>query len=277
LTKALVIDPKMDPALYSGDRSLFDSARKAVRDRDLSSITVSTEPQGGRVFVDGRFRGVAPAIRPGLRQGVHFVRVERQGFGRVGRTVKTTAGAEGPDVSLDLTQNAVRNQAVLTSLLPGLRSDMGKPQVDKGSAIARLAGVLLVDYAVLFQTMGPANARVVTLTLYDTGSGKLLKKVQGTVDWAARDRSAKNAVLELAKGLLDVDLKTEIKVGEVPPTEGGEDEASSDGIHTKWWFWTIIGAAVVGTTVGLAVGLQPEDTAPAGLNKDGNGALILKF
>ena len=51
---------------------------------------------------------------------------------------------------------------------------------------------------------------------------------------------------------------------------------ANNGIETKWWFWTIIGVAVTGVAVGLALGLQGDD-APSGLAKDGNGGLVLQF
>ncbi len=33
-------------------------------------------------------------------------------------------------------------------------------------------------------------------------------------------------------------------------------------IYKRWWFWTLIGAAVVGATVGTAVALRPKDQEP---------------
>ncbi|MFT5429944.1 MAG: tetratricopeptide (TPR) repeat protein [Myxococcota bacterium] len=275
LKKALVLDPRMDPKRYPGNRSLFNAALKSVRESELSSVTVGTDPQGGRVFVDGRFRGVAPAIRPGLRQGVHFVRVERQGFGRVGRTVRTTPDGDGKDIDLELEQTAVRKHAVLAGLLQGLRDDIGKQDLPKESAVSRLNSVLLVDFAVLFRAVGPSEAKKITVALYDVRTGRLLKQTSGTLDWSARNRAAKNAVIALAKDLMAVELKSVIAVDTIPIDD--DPDTASSGIHTKWWFWTIIGAVAVGTTVGLVVGLQPDDSGPEGLSSDGNGSVILSF
>jgi hypothetical protein len=53
-------------------------------------------------------------------------------------------------------------------------------------------------------------------------------------------------------------------------------EAGEDGVVTKWWFWTAIGVAVAGVAIGLAVGLQPEETS-SGIPKNGTGGLLLEF
>jgi hypothetical protein len=34
-------------------------------------------------------------------------------------------------------------------------------------------------------------------------------------------------------------------------------------IYKRWWFWTAIGVALAGVTVGTAVGLRPRDEQPA--------------
>jgi hypothetical protein len=45
-----------------------------------------------------------------------------------------------------------------------------------------------------------------------------------------------------------------------PATEPLDGRSARRPIHRQWWFWTIIGAVVVGgTATGLAVGLQPDD------------------
>jgi len=35
--------------------------------------------------------------------------------------------------------------------------------------------------------------------------------------------------------------------------------ASHRPIYKRWWFWTLVGAAVVGATVGTVIGLRPKD------------------
>ena len=276
LEKAFTVNPKLEFAAFEKERQAFEAAKTAVKEKPLTSIAVTTTPEGSRVFVDGRFRGVSPAYRPGLRQGVHFVRVERQGYARVGMKASTAAKGK-KDLKIDVKQDAARNKAVLDGLLPGLRAEMGLPEA--GKSTTRLQSLLLVDYVVLYRASGPSPTKKVELALYNLGARALLKKVEATVNWEERDKAAKNAVLGLVNDLLSVELQTMVKV-DTPGNDGKPGgtggTTSSGGVHTKWWFWTIIGAAVLGTTVGLAIGLQPEEEKK-GLDEDGNGSLILRF
>jgi hypothetical protein len=44
-----------------------------------------------------------------------------------------------------------------------------------------------------------------------------------------------------------------------PAVSAPPDVASgSGGLHKKWWFWMLVGTAAAGTTIGLAVGLAPQ-------------------
>ncbi len=275
LARAFTVDRKLKFDRFPAQQALFEQARKTVNNRKLSSIAVATSPDGARVFVNGGYRVIATDYRPGLRRGVHFVRVERQGYGRVGVKVDTSRGKT--DAKVDLSIKSARKKPLLENLLPGLQTELG--QKEAGASTARLQGLLLVDYVVLFRASGPSGKKRVELALYNLVSGQLLNKVSGTVDWDARDKPAKNAVIALARELVSVELQTLVKVdpGVDPdprPVNGGED----GGIVTKWWFWTAIGAVVLtGTTVGLVLGLQTDDNAPAGLPEDGNGAFILRF
>jgi hypothetical protein len=44
------------------------------------SLFVSTTPEGARILLDGRERGVTPKVIPGLAAGPHRLELEREGF-----------------------------------------------------------------------------------------------------------------------------------------------------------------------------------------------------
>ena len=269
--KALVVQPKADTAQFTSEAKIFDAARQKLRDRRLSSIAVSTVPDGSRVFVNGRYRGVAPAFRPGLRRGVHFVHVERQGYAREGKRVEIEQGKT--DRKVDITLKPARKKAYLESILPGLQSEIGLPE--PGTSTKQLRAALLVDYVILFRATGEASKKQITLALYDLASERLLKTVSGVADWEARSKTSKNIVIGLGKDLVDVKFVQEVKF--VPGDKKDPDGSTEGGIATKWWFWTIIGAVVLGgVATGLALGLQTDDP-PAGVAEDGKGALIIRF
>jgi hypothetical protein len=159
----------------------------------------------------------------------------------------------------------------LAALLPGISQEMG--QARAGASTQRLQGLLLVDYVLLYRASGPLDATKVELCFYNLNSGALLKCVDGTTNWGERNRTAKNTVIDLAKEVLDVELRESVSLPPVDPNPGGE---VSDGVHTKWWFWTTIGAVLVGGAVGLTFALLPEEQ-DIGVPEDGNGSLLLRF
>ena len=59
-------------------------------------------------------------------------------------------------------------------------------------------------------------------------------------------------------------------------TDPGPTVIEDGGIVSKWWFWTAIGAVVVGATAGgLYAAMNQEDPPP--FAKDGSGAVVLSF
>jgi hypothetical protein len=269
LTRAYVVKPKLDDSAFSQETELFQEAKAAALNRDIGSITVVTQPGSSRVFVDGRYRGVAPTYRPGLRKGLHFVRVERQGFARAG--VKIDAQAE-QDVKVEVSLNRAAKHGALTDLLAGIQTELGREDLPATGSTMRLKSLLLTDYVILMDSSGPSESRRVNLTLYNLNTGRRIKVVSEKVNWSRRDRQAKNAVLVMAQKLLSPITTRAVSISEPEPAL----EAGEDGVVTKWWFWTAIGVAVAGVAIGLAVGLQPEETS-SGIPKNGTGGLLLEF
>jgi tetratricopeptide (TPR) repeat protein len=62
--------------------------------------------------------------------------------------------------------------------------------------------------------------------------------------------NASNPTLRLDAQEQVVKLRAELRARHRPP------------IYKRWWFWTLIGAAVAGATVGAAVALRPADQQP---------------
>lgn len=278
LEKALIVQPDLESSLVHGAETALEQASAKVRDRDLSSIAVSTQPEASRVFVDGRYRGVSPAYRPGLRRGLHFVHVERQGFARRGATVDTDSG--DADSKVDVTMEPARRRGVLDALLPGIQTEFGAPDAPKDGAIVRLQSALLVDFAILFRASGGSGQKRIEMALYDLTTGRRVNQVDGTVNWENRDRVAKDTVMELVGKLADVAVQQQVALVPEPASDPGAGTSAVAGTpyFKTWWFWTLIGVGVAGVAAGIAVPLALSgDDAPAGVPQDGNGAILLRF
>jgi hypothetical protein len=271
LEKAFVLKPKLNFAEFQSEYSEFVAAKAAARARDTSEIVVATTPDGSRVFVDGGYRGVSTLVRRGRRKGVHFIRVERQGYARVGKMIDTRRiGKRKTTIKLEITLTEARKKALLDNLLPTLRVEFG--DTSTGPGLQRIQNLLLLDHVILLRCSGVSNNMLVELALYNLNSGRLLKALKLTVDWSSRKKrnSFKNKVVSATKKLLNVDLHTVVKVPKKGTTQTG------GSIFSTWWFWTAVGVVTVGTTVGIIYALQPDEPKP-GLPNDGNGAMILRF
>jgi hypothetical protein len=66
--------------------------------------------------------------------------------------------------------------------------------------------------------------------------------------------------LELQLKLMPAPKKPKEPEDKKPPVVVKKTPAKP--FYKKWWFWTIVGVAVAGATVGTAVAMQPEDEAP---------------
>ena len=62
-----------------------------------------------------------------------------------------------------------------------------------------------------------------------------------------------------------------------PPTAPPQSSTRTPPLYRRWWFWTLIGAAVVGATTGTIVALQPRRVAvPSGSLTPGQLQLELR-
>ena len=265
LVRAFVVNPKLTWDASDTSAKWFEEAKKKASERNESSVTVVTAPSLSRVYVDGRYRGISPAYRPGLKTGRHFVRVERQGYARAGQTVDTS---EVSDVKADFALKPAAKKQALDGLLEGIQSELGRVDLPATGSTMRLKSLLLVDYVVLLRTDGPASNRKVELWLYDLNTGRRIKEMVTVVDWERRDRQSKVSVM--------ASVRTALAAINAPQSTDLTSPVTDSGIETTWWFWTIIGVAVTGVAVGLALGLQADD-APPGVPNDGNGGLVLQF
>jgi len=100
---ALVFAPDLEP-----DKQVFNPPMRRTFAREKSrlaarvgSISVSSVPRGGLVWIDGVVRGVTPIAVDNLHEGTHVVRVTEDGRRSWGQLVFAVAGAT-VDVRADL-------------------------------------------------------------------------------------------------------------------------------------------------------------------------------
>ncbi|HLT29813.1 MAG TPA: PEGA domain-containing protein [Myxococcaceae bacterium] len=81
--------------------ALRESVRRSPPAQLRGTVNVASVPSGGRVLVDGEFKGFAPQSIHGLTMGRHFIQVERSGHETFGAFVDVSP--EPVDVLAELT------------------------------------------------------------------------------------------------------------------------------------------------------------------------------
>jgi len=242
---------------------VFEEIRDETLAGDRGSIRIESEPPGAEVFVDGRFVGAAPTRAEGLLAGDHYVTLKLPGYAREVRRVNVSTDFE-ETVNLELYQ--LENAPLLRDALAGAREEMGNPQV--GPGMRDLWSLLLVDQVVLGEArrIGDSDEFNIVLYLYDLRTNHGLRRLERRVTWTVPDLAeAEQLAVELYR---DVDLSGRIQPREEPLPPPPEEPVP---FYRTWWFWSIAGAVIVGTTIGVASALAPEG------QPEGTGRIRLSF
>lgn len=222
-TRALLFNASLtcDPTVYGADvKKAFDKALNDIATRPSARLTISSEPKGATVSLHGKELGQTPlADAPGVAPGRHLVSFKKNGYAQAGVFVDVTE--EGGSVVGKL--KAGPGYAEVLSAGEGL-SDPKSPDAKK-------LGEKLKSRFLVVKREGAAE-------VWDVETGNRLKGLS----------LADDAIKPSAKKIADF-------IANPSPLEVAKQEGSTaDGepVTGKWWFWTIIGVAVVG---GAAAGI----------------------
>lgn len=97
LSRAVALDAEVepDPRVFNPNmRQIFQQTVAGLEKSPRGSISVSSNPSYARVYLDGRFAGVAPTTLENLTEGPHLVRLIREGYRPWGGLTKVVGGRE---------------------------------------------------------------------------------------------------------------------------------------------------------------------------------------
>lgn len=232
-TLAVRLDPAIDlTSLLPAERALVDRATQDSAIAAAGRLSVETEPVGAEVIVDGVVRGLTP-LELELPYGRHVVRVERFGrqpaasiaevaAGETARVASTLAPAAGEDL---VEQIAVKVAAGAF--------DAGSPE-----ALAVLAQALGVRAVLVVEARAPR----IRARLFREGAWVAEGSADPAGPWDELLARLERAAL-----------------GRTGRTPGQAEVVPATPITGRWWFWTGIGAVVVGGVVtGIVLASQPS-------------------
>jgi hypothetical protein len=84
----------------------------------LGSLSITTNPSGAFIFIDGVQRGVTPATIPGLSAGTHTLLLKQDGYQDISTPVTIVAG-KTQDYSSGMAKNAATTSTVTPKKTPG--------------------------------------------------------------------------------------------------------------------------------------------------------------
>jgi len=270
-----------DPAVFPPEViERFEAARPRDASSAGASITIESDPPGAIAYVDFVARGVTPLTVTGLRGGDHVVRVSRPGATPFYQTinVRSMRSAETSAFLIDDPRAVGLNESLIAA------RDADISALGDTGPLRDIATVLELDRIALIRASSADSDDQVALELvvFDVATGRRLVRGAGTTPTAIGDLEP--AVHHLVSGSLaaaatvraDTETSSE-PVDEELPFEHHEEPAPTGGgsIVEEWWFWTIIGVAVVGAGVGIGVGVATSQGG--GLGQDPNGHVVLEF
>lgn len=230
-TRALLFNASLtcDPAVYGADvKKAFDKALNDVATRPSARITITSEPEGATVSIHGKDLGETPlAEQPGVAPGRHLVTFKKAGYEQQGVFVDVTESGATVDGKL--------KAGGLAEVLAA-----GEALSDAKSPDSKKLGEKLKSRFLIVKRGGAAE-------VWDVETGNRIKGL--SLEKASLNDSAKKIAV-----FINNPSPLEVEQKDAPA-------ASGDSVATKWWFWTIIGVAVVGGTA-AAVGAAESHGKP---------------
>jgi hypothetical protein len=244
--------------LPRGPEQLFEQIRDDTLEGPRGSLNIETEPPGAEIFVDGRFVGASPSRAEGLLAGDHYVTLKMVGYERQVQRVTVRTDFEDT-ATFELVQ--MENFLGLQHSLEAAQNEMGQPRA--GNGIRGLRGLLLIDQVVLgaLSRIEDSDEFNVVLYLYDLRTNHGLRRLERRINWEAQDLTSTE---ELAAELYrNIDLTGRIRPVDDPLPPLPVEPAP---FYRTWWFWSIVGAVIVGTSIGVASAVAPAQV-PEGVTR----------
>jgi hypothetical protein len=246
-SEAVSFSPHQEPSrgLFPPDLfEVFEEARAATV--ATGSLKIQCSPPA-EVSLNREVVGTTPLVIKDLRPGHYFVRVRRAGYEADSQWIQVASGATAE----------VRTELPSLEQLEHFRTVMGEASsklaaANPGAAVQRLQKLLSEDSVIL-------------VSLADDGihaqwaeGNRWIKKYVGKVeqDGEASFASQFLAVPGLLAGQSGCMKNDECPAGKQCVKGACVKKEASTPLYKKWWFWTIVGTAVAGGTLGAVLGTR---------------------
>jgi hypothetical protein len=253
LRRARVLDPELayDAKLFPPKmRRVFTEVKLLQDELGKGAVAVTSDPPGAEVLVNGVSAGIAPLKVPGLASGLNYVTLLQPGF------LPTTSSVEvvgGEEKKVDLALGRFDDDPA--PVLDRTRASLGEMTV---SSSMRDLGRRLKADLLLFAFVREDRDNVnLSLYLYDTRSGKLVRAVKKTVSRPEVEATAAAMGTEIDPGTA---AAAELTLR--PPKKPSIVWTYAVKLRRWKYFWPTVAitGALVLTAIILGVTVQPQSS-----------------
>lgn len=275
--KRKILDPKVFPPSMI---EIFDKTKEDVTSSPVGTVLVKSNPNAAEVYLNGVFKGITPLTLVKIPEGLHFVRVEKDGYLPWGQQVEFYAThEETAEANLKEALGLSKLSEECKNVLTDLDEDPPKKEVIQVGEWLRVEQLMLtsvkqrgdevVAEAALIQLQPPKKLAFRT-TEFNLTSANFLARADAffsslyrKVDIPAAEGGEKKdppLIVAAAKCHSDSDCST----GEVCDNASGSCipyAPEGEQWYEKWWVWTIIGGGLAvagGTTLLVWYLMQPD-------------------
>lgn len=297
--RLLIIDPERrpDPDLFPPPvTEAFDYVTSQLGRVRNGGLIVNSSPAGADVFIDGVYQGPTPQEVSSIKAGRHYVRVRQQGFTETGQVVDITPRRT---IEVEANLEPTEDGPMVAELLQQLAIQIAEASDEASETVQRLGEVLNLE--VLFTAVvvpeveaeseseaeGEAEGEVdaeaengnvsVLLNGWDVMRGESIAQVNSgpfAADAVVLIGDIQSPFEELVSSTWTTMNTAQAPIEPVvepQPDIEPEPERRRRPFWQRWWFWTAVGAVVLGAGLGIGFGAAAagNDDAPV------NGEVII--
>ncbi|MBN2493306.1 MAG: PEGA domain-containing protein [Deltaproteobacteria bacterium] len=156
---------------------LFRQVKTALPGKPLGSVSVSTTPPGGNLYLNGKLKGVVPDSFDGLVAGRHFIVVKLPGYQNWGKVVTVVAGELVP-----LDEKLTPGQAGSGFTLIADRAAQAVSDDDLRGEVLRLGQAIGLDWTVLGQLAHDGSNRKLKYFFFEFSRGHVVHEGELEMD-----------------------------------------------------------------------------------------------
>ena len=245
----LAFDQKLKPdeGVFSPDvLKVFDETK--AKEWKKGSMKLKCTP-GAEVYVNGKYRGITPLKVKGLVPATYLIQFRSPGYDAVLQWIAVEADGVA-EVNSELKEGPQYKTYAhaMVAVNPELKT--GRP----GPTVTRLRALLGAESLILVVRRGKKIQATWAQDRY------WVKRYQGKVT-RGKERAFASRLLRSKAPV----VVPRAQCGRSADCASGKQclngkciaQGTTTPVYKKWWFWTIVGAVVVGGTVGVIVGTQP--------------------